>query len=98
MNLLVPRDELADPFLDAHARLESQYPPGMHQVGIGQSHVSRLVGMMLDLRLLPQRVTDQRDEAIETDALAATEVTVSTVPGLPRRSTPAQPGRRPGSR
>src|SRR3989442_15697585 len=74
MNLLVPVNELADTFLDPDARLEAQHASGMHQIGIRQSHVARLIGVTLDARFLTQSLGDERDQAVETHAFAAAQI------------------------
>src|SRR5690349_24585068 len=74
MNLLVPRDELADAFLDSHPRLEAEHARGVGQVGIRQSDVARLIGMALDVRFPTERLGDEGDQPVETNAITTTEV------------------------
>src|SRR5438876_2480335 len=74
MNLLVPVNELADPFLDADARLEAQHPAGMDQIGIRQSHVARLIGVAFDDGVLAQGLSNQRDQPIQAHPLAAAKI------------------------
>src|SRR5438876_359465 len=74
MDLLIPVDEFADPFLDPDARLETQHASGVRQVGIREPHVTWLIGVALDVRFPTQRLGDQRDQPVETHALAAAQV------------------------
>jgi hypothetical protein len=52
MNPLVPVNKPADSFLYSDARAETQHTSGVDQIGIGESHVPRLVGVALDAGLL----------------------------------------------
>src|SRR5438034_1922748 len=74
MNLLVPVYELADAFRDADARLEAQHASGVGQIGIGQPHVARLIGLALDARFLAERRGDERNQAVEAHAVAAAQI------------------------
>src|SRR6266705_1303443 len=74
MHLLVPVDELANPFLDSDARLEAQHATRVRQIGVRQPHVAGLIGKALDACFSIQRRRDQRDQPVEAHALASAEV------------------------
>src|SRR5438552_18232493 len=74
MDLLIPVDEFADPFLDPDARLETQHASGVRQVGIREPYVTWLIGVALDARFPTQRLCDQRDHPVGTHARAVGQV------------------------
>src|SRR5579859_7916707 len=87
MNLLVPIDELANAFLDPHARLEAEHASRMGQIGIRQPDITGLIGVALDARLPTERLGDERDQAVKANALPTTEI--DRLDGTGRR--PARP-------